>query len=353
MDGALRALNRFGLGARVGERAELADPRGWLLDQLDASDARLELPDLPNPEDVAGAARRLREARMGNAQPEIRAARRSIQEILGEESRAALTRRVETPAPFVERLVAFWSNHLCVSVEGKPAVVPLAGLYEREVIRPHVLGRFADMVLASARHPAMLVYLDNFQSIGPDSVGARQIALRRGRERGLNENYARELLELHTLGVDGGYTQRDVEELARILTGWTISGPAAMDGGESRQFVFRPALHQPGSKAVLGRQYAQAGEGEGEAVIRDLCAHPSTAGFLADKIVRHFVADAPPPGAVERIASVFRSTEGDLREVARAVDACLRWERDHPGPQPGAPAASASLVEPAVAQGLR
>ena len=162
-------------------------------------------------------------------------ARRRLVAIAAAESRAALTERITTARPFVERLVAFWSNHLCVSIGAKILVAPLAGSYEREAIRPHVLGRFADMVLASAKHPAMLVYLDNLQSIGPNSRGARAGG-RGGQQapppgsggprRGLNENYARELLELHTLGVNGGYTQQDVQELAKMLTGWTVGGLA-------------------------------------------------------------------------------------------------------------------------------
>jgi uncharacterized protein (DUF1800 family) len=217
-----------------------------------------------------------------------------------------------------------------VSGAGKQPVAALAGHYERTAIRPHVLGRFTDMVLASAKHPAMLVYLDNFQSIGPGSPSARQ-AERRGRERGLNENYARELLELHTVGVDGGYTQRDVEALARVLTGWTVAGlgPGAAPG-ERPGFVFRPLLHEPGAKTVLGRRYGAAGVGEGEQVVRDLCAHPSTATLVATKLVRHFVADEPPSGAVARMARVFRDSQGDLREVALAVvDLEEAWAPEH------------------------
>jgi uncharacterized protein (DUF1800 family) len=243
------------------------------------------------------------------------------------ESRAALTARAASGRPFVERLVAFWSNHLCVSAGAKLLVAPFAGSYEREVIRPHVLGRFEDMALASAKHPAMLVYLDNFQSIGPGSRGA-MFAGRGGRaRRGLNENYARELLELHTLGVDGGYTQQDVQELAKILSGWTVDGLAA--GRPNRRsglavqdhigFSFQELLHEPGSKTVLGTRYGEAGVEEGERVIRMLCRHPSTARFLATKLVTHFVADDPPDRAVERIARTFRDTDGDLRAVASAI----------------------------------
>ena len=187
----------------------------------------------------------------------------------------------------MERLVAFWSNHLCVSIPSKQQVAALAGHYERDVIRAHVLGRFDDMVLASARHPAMLFYLDNFQSVGPGSPAGRRTA-RRAAARGLNENYARELLELHTLGVDGGYSQEDVEQLARILTGWSVSsaGPGSRPG-EPIGFAFRPMTHEPGAKTVMGIRYGESGAREGEQVIRDLCAHPSTADFVARKLVEH------------------------------------------------------------------
>ena len=210
-------------------------------------------------------------------------ARRALVGIAAAESRATVMERVTTDRPFVERLVAFWSNHLCISVGAKILVAPLAGSYEREAIRPHVLGRFEDMLLASAKHPAMLVYLDNFQSIGPSSRGAKG-GRGRGAQRGLNENYARELLELHTLGVDGGYTQQDVQELAKILTGWTVGGlgrggrrrSVSRSAGSAGQgmaaqadtdgrigFAFQELLHEPGSKTVLGTRYAEAGVEEG------------------------------------------------------------------------------------------
>ena len=265
--------------------------------------------------------------------------------IAAAESRAALTERITTARPFVERLVAFWSNHLCVSIGAKILVAPLAGSYEREAIRPHVLGRFVDMVLASAKHPAMLVYLDNLQSIGPNSRGARAGG-RGGQQtpspgsgaprRGLNENYARELLELHTLGVNGGYTQQDVQELARMLTGWTVGGlarpgrraqaprgrrqPGAADGRDDDfGFAFEEPLHEPGTKTVLGVKYPESGVAEGERAIRDLCRHPSTARFVATKLVTHFIGDDPPAPAVDRIAKVFQASDGDLRAVSSAL----------------------------------
>ena len=260
-------------------------------------------------------------------------ARRALVGIAAAESHAVLTERVITERPFVERLVAFWSNHLCVSMGAKVLVVPLAGSYEREAIRPHVLGRFEDMVLASAKHPAMLVYLDNFQSIGPASRGAALGSRGQGQRRGLNENYARELLELHTLGVDGGYTQQDVQELAKILTGWTVGGLGRGPGQQTAPargrrsmagqpdhgrigFAFQEVLHEPGAKTVLGARYGEAGVEEGERAIRALVRHPSTARFVATKLVTHFVSDAPPAAAVDRIARVFRDTDGDLRAVS-------------------------------------
>lgn len=174
------------------------------------------------------------------------------------------------------------------------------------------------MVLACAQHPAMLFYLDNFQSIGPQSQRARLAARRRGQAPGLNENYARELMELHTLGVDGGYVQADVEALAKILTGWTLIGVGPRQSGRL-EFRFDPALHEPDSKTLLGVTYRQAGQGEGEAAIRALAAHPSTARFIATKLVRHFVVDTPPPSAVDRVAGVFLESGGDLKELARSL----------------------------------
>jgi uncharacterized protein (DUF1800 family) len=281
---------------------------------------------------------------------ERREARRRLLALAADEAQTALEARISSERPFVERLVVFWSNHLCVSAGAKILVAPLAGSYERDVIRPHVLGRFEDMVLASAKHPAMLVYLDNFQSIGPSSPGARA-SQRAGARRGLNENYARELLELHTLGVNGGYTQEDVQQLARILTGWTIDGvgragmqqttarSTARGRGAIRRtrpepgspigFTFQDLLHEPGSKMVLKEQYKEDGLAEGERAIRALCRHPSTAQFVATKLAVHFIGDEPPAAAVDRLARAFRSSDGDLGVVSRAlVDEPESWRAD-------------------------
>lgn len=321
---SLRALNRFGMGAAPGQVDTVPSPESWLEEQLEepreASGRTGEPPDL---EQVASAIGDLRRAQRSRDREGIAAARRRIRQVSLSESRAALTQRVVSSRPFIERLVSFWSNHLCVSGASKIAVAALAGSYERDVIRRHVLGRFEDMVLASARHPAMLLYLDNAQSIGPTSPAARQ-ASRRGRPRGLNENYARELLELHTVGVDGGYTQADVGNLAKILTGWTVGGlPGPQqrreDPSEALTFRFIPMLHEPGPKRVMGRAYDGGGMAEGEDVIRDLCRRPATAVFVATKLVRHFVDDQPRGDDVSRVANVFQRSQGDLREVAREI----------------------------------
>src|ERR1051325_2938640 len=210
---------------------------------------------------------------------------------------------------FVERLVWFWSNHLCVSSIFVPFV---AGGYEREAIRPHVLGRFEDMLNASASHPAMLQYLDNARSVGPKSVAGLIYKV------GLNENYARELLELHTLGVCTGYTQDDVISLAKVFTGWTLL-PAFTNPEHGVEFVFNPRIHEPGAKLVLGKSYADRGVGQGRDVLADLARHPATAEHVARKLARHFVADDPPAPLVDRLALRFRDTGGDLKEIAKAL----------------------------------
>jgi uncharacterized protein (DUF1800 family) len=210
---------------------------------------------------------------------------------------------------FAERLVWFWSNHFCVSADKVPALV---GGYEREAIRAHVLGRFGDMLQAVEGHPAMLLYLDNAQSIGPNSVAGIN------RDRGLNENLAREILELHTLGVRSVYTQDDVTSFAKALTGWTIlqieSNPD--HGGE---FTFIKRMHEPGPLSVVGNTYHDSGVAQGRAVLADLARHPMTAKHVASKLVRHFVADEPPPALVDRLSRRFLETDGDLKEVAKAL----------------------------------
>ena len=346
------AANRFGLGARPGELERVGEGRDWLRRQLqggaplladatlnssrqilegaaELADERQEMrradranaPTTPPPTDEA-TAQRARQQQLAMRLP------RYYRPIYVTEVRARLQNAVGTERPFAERLVHFWSNHFAVSVD-KIAVLGLAGAMEREAIRPHVLGRFADMLLAVEKHPAMLTYLDNQQSIGPNSPFASR-AGGRGRELGLNENLAREILELHTLGVAGGYTQADVTSLARVITGWSVNGvrggPLQRAGGPPGEFTFRPQVHEPGVHTVLGKRYAQGDVRQGEAVLADLAASPATAKHLATKLARHFVADDPSPTLVEKLAAAYVGSKGDLPTVYKVlIDAPLSW----------------------------
>ena len=236
--------------------------------------------------------------------------RRSFREDYIREAGLRSLAAIRSETPFIERLVAFWSNHFSVSVR-KPVVAGIAGAYEREAIRPHVTGRFADMLRAVAKHPAMLLYLDNARSFGPNSRAGRRL------NKGLNENLAREILELHSLGVDGGYGQDDVWNLAMILTGWSLARPGKdVDPGG---FKFHKRAHEPGDKRLLSRRYRDGGLAEGEAALGDLARHPATARHIATKLARHFIADVPPEPAVARLAQVFAETDGDLAAVTQAL----------------------------------
>ncbi len=238
---------------------------------------------------------------------------------------AKLVRAVYSERQLEEIMVDFWFNHFNVFF-AKGADRWLVADYERTAIRPNVFGTFEDLLGATARHPAMLFYLDNWRNLVPDSMnaGAGRRTGRRppaeGRQRGYNENYARELLELHTLGVNGGYTQEDVVAVARALTGWTITRPDPSGASGEVRFRFVPQLHDPGPKTVLGTQLPGGrGMEDGLAVLGLLAGHPATADHLARKLVERFISDDPPPGAVDRVAAVFQATGGDLREVTRAV----------------------------------
>jgi uncharacterized protein (DUF1800 family) len=348
-DQAAIAANRFGLGARPGDGKLIgADPKGWLAAQLGAADA-------PAPPAASGlGARAGRGARAARRAPSGRAsarqrhsptgrtgarvpgiaeqAIREFGEFVREHYLAQTAERhrlaIESDRPFVERLVHFWANHFAVSADKQP-LGAIAGLYEQEAIRPHVTGNFLDLLLAAERHPAMILYLDNQASMGPASTAASFVRRNRGRELGLNENLAREILELHTLGVDGGYDQHDVTEFAKVLTGWSIGGQlggaaAARSRGSAAtrvslvSFTFVRSC-RPGTKTILGKQYRERGEEEGEEVLRTLARHPATARHLATKLARHFVADDPPAALVEHLAKVYLQTDGELTSVYRAL----------------------------------
>jgi uncharacterized protein (DUF1800 family) len=293
----IHAMVRFGLGRRAAEPLP-ADPIAWLLGQLRTADAPRTNPP---PTTEAGLAA-LREDRVNKPQP----GRSRARALYLAQAAAELEHALTTPAPFRERLVWFWTNHFTISLRrGECAGVACA--FIEEAIRPHVTGSFADMVLAVMRHPAMLMYLDNARSVGPDSMAGQR------RHLGLNENLARECMELHTVSPLAGYTQADVTALARILTGWSIELP-----GEPKGFVFRPRAHEPGSQVLMGHSFPP-GEDGGIAALRFLAEHPATYRFLAAKLVRHFVADQPAPDDVRRIETALRDSRGNLGAASAAL----------------------------------
>ena len=360
--GAALALHRFGFGPKAGATsgaiaAVASDPMGAILADLDAPNAGLITdPNLQNSgaenravyeDNVARLAKdKLERKRKEMAQamasapaentmeqmaqekkddappgntpanppqpkPESKPESKPVplpRQIFLDEARARFGAAVNSEIGFVERLVWFWSNHFCVSFDS----TVMAGAYEREAIRPHVLGRFADMLLAAEGHPAMLLYLDNAQSIGPNSVAGIN------RDRGLNENLAREILELHTLGVRTVYTQADVTNFAKVITGWTIL-PTVDNPDHGGEFVFNRRLHEPAPQSLIGKTYPDTGVEQGRSVLADLARHPATARHVATKLASHFVADDPPPALVERLTQRFLDTDGDLKEVAKAL----------------------------------
>ena len=318
MQAAALAAHRFGY-SETSLRGPQADPRAWV-------QAQIERPvpfDMEGLADGREALRITRELLRTNLSETLREQREAARRALRELNRAGLQRRwqhiVATDSPVAERWVQFWANHCCVAAT-KGSTLGLIWPHENEAIRPHAFGRFQDLLRASTLHPAMLLYLDNAQSVGPDSRAGR----RPQRPRGLNENLARELLELHTLGVDGGYTQADVTETARLLTGWTVRFYG--DGTVG----FQAALHQPGPKTILGKRYAEGPQAL-DALLADLSRHPATARHLATKLARHFVTDEPPPALVEAVAQRYLASEGDLRATAQALFAHeLTWSPQHP-----------------------
>lgn len=316
------AANRFGLGARPGEIAAAAgDPRGWLAAQIREGAAVIRDEGLAKGAErfTAYAAKfeELRRAGSGaGANPEQareiqQMVQRDLREGLMLESAARARFATETAAPFAERWARFWANHFTVAARNAQ-LIGVVGPYEREAIRPHVFGSFRDLLRQATFHPGMLIYLDAFRSVGPASPVGRR------REAGLNENLAREILELHTVGVHGGYTQDDVIEFAKALTGWTLNVRNPRPGVKA-DAVFQPVLHEPGARTLMGRTYRESGREQAVEILDDLARHPATARHVALKLARHFVADAPPDAAVGRLETAFLSSGGDLGELARAV----------------------------------
>jgi len=338
------ALNRFGLGARP-EMTPPADPKAWLLAQIDQFDPRpAMITGLPGGAAMTIQYRQnlaaLRRVGIGGLPPQPgdplplqgkaaqdeadryeKERRQAFRQAYGAQVQARLALAISGPTPFAERLVHFWANHFAISTD-KLATATMGGPLEFEAIRPNIGGTFADLLLAVVRHPGMMFYLDQAQSIGPNSLLA-QAAQRRGarRQPGLNENLAREILELHTLGA-GHYTQDDVAGLARALTGWSIGGfvrrPIGVPAPDG-EYVFQPNWHEPGSVTVAGKRYGQDGAAQAEAILRDLAVHPRTGQRVAEKLARHLVADVPPPALVARLAGAYRDSGGDLPSLYRAL----------------------------------
>lgn len=327
------ALNRFGLGRALDEPLP-ADPRGWLMAQLRTTPIPDVVASLPKSGDlVTGMSEARKQARgAGDAQKrfDILAEQRRLgRQHYGRAVQARISAALQTQTPFAEHLVHFWANHFCVSADNPP-MVALAGTLEAEAIRPHVMGRFEDMLMAVESHPSMLVYLNQVTSVGPESSVATMASTRNpNRVLGLNENLAREIMELHTLGVRSGYTQADVTEFARALTGWSLGGAEARRGYFEGGFEFRPQAHQPGTRTILGKRYEQSGEAQARAVLHDLAHSPATAKFIAGKLARHFAGEKASSALSDRLARAFTESAGDLPTVYRAlIDSPEVWQQD-------------------------
>lgn len=331
------AASRFGLGACQSDLAAMGDdPQGWLAAQLDA--ARGTYVDVPSSKDTLTATqaailerrRTQQDAKAPNtvididtdadnrqtqqAQDMQRSMRRRTRQAVQQQIGARIGHAVTTTAPFRERLVHFYSNHLTVSQQGRPQLIGSCVAYENEAIRSTLDGHFGQMLVSAVGHPVMLLYLDNARSIGPRSQAGRR------RNVGLNENLAREVLELHTLGVDGGYNQYDVQGLANMLTGWTVGSERFKRFGvETGTAAFVSLLHEPGKQQLLGKSYRDDGVGQATQALKDLALHKSTARHLATKLARHFIADEPPRAAIDKLEEAYLKTDGHLPSVHRQL----------------------------------
>lgn len=336
------ALNRFGLGATP-DAKPLANPKGWLLDQIARFNSK-PTPLAAQPpasklintiKDLRVENRERKQAKADsadNAEMQFNKYRRALRDQYASAVDARLAVALTSRQDFAERLVHFWANHFAVSID-KIVIVGLAGNFEFDAIRPNIFGRFADLLKTAIWHPAMLLYLDQAQSVGPNSVLAQRLGKRRNREIGLNENLAREILELHTLGDRAVYGQSDVTEFARAMTGLTVGGLGERrlqrilgSDAQPGKGIFVDALHEPGKRTVVGRSYAQGGANALEAILSDLATHPATARHIATKLARHFVADDPPSTLVRKLEANFLKTGGDLMSLyTTLIDAPESW----------------------------
>jgi len=314
------AQNRFGLGVHLKENVRVSNPQQWLLKQLEQYKSKPTA--WSRQSDSLSIIKQQMGADIKNMRKaDKKAARKMMRKKIRGQYQAAIHARalsaLNSNTPFVERLVHFWANHFAISVQ-KPNVSALAGSYELEAIRPHVLGNFKEMLLAVEKHPAMLLFLDQVNSMGPNSlVAARRNKRKPNKKSGLNENLAREIMELHTLGVRSGYSQQDVTEFAKALTGWSIAKPKGKQSfiAGDNGFAYRPNIHEPGTRQIMGKQYTQTDQTQAEAILNDLVNHPATAQHIAIKLARHFVSDTPPQSLVDQLAASFRNSQGDLKAV--------------------------------------
>lgn len=317
------ALNRFGLGAKSGDLKKIStDPRAWVLSQMSSANLKQDYA-LPSSAELVEKFENIQKIKREKKDDKdaLRDMRMDLKSLIMGALDTRFRFMVSTNTPLIERLVMFWGNVMTVSARTNPPLLPISVSFERDAIRPYIFERFEDMLIAATKHPAMLGYLNNAQSIGPNSHAGQ----RRG--KGLNENLARETLELHSLGVNGGYTQDDVIALAKIITGWTIvndkikereDGPQPLKVEESG-FVFVPFMHEPGAQTLLGKVYNDNGLIQGELALRNLARHPATAKHMAQRLLVHFLSDTPSDQAVNHIADVFQRTDGNLAAVTKAL----------------------------------
>ncbi len=330
---AVIATNRFGLGAKPGELQNVDSPKRWLIKQLDVPSSSLFNDELPHSNDISKKLAEMRVLKTKFKKDNMKMSKRmenrnssefsmlsSIKKYPRETYRllasASLMNSIESDTSVQWRLLDFFSNHFSVTAQG-PFLTALAPTLEREAIAPHLLGNFSDILMAVCKHPAMLLYLNNERSFGDNSKLGK-------RDKGLNENLAREILELHTLGVNGGYNQTDVTELAKGITGWSIANPAKE---KEVGFKFRVNGHEPGTRHLLGKRFTLSGLAQGESMLKYIADQKATANHLCLKLAKHFISDEPSPVLVNKLIKTWLSTSGNIKAVmVTLINSDESWE---------------------------